>query len=129
HAPLIPSARSRKLQRPFPEKPMRKSYGPLPLELPQGCQDDTSISISRPQAFDKKGKPLDELGYPLNISINRDKVGNAPDPLRYLQAKLTQMRPQLDQFKLAFVEKDQIGVHPAAKAEFSFAAHFELHQL
>ena len=104
------------------------TYGPLTFMMPDGFQDDSTIAISRPLEL-KGSKPADPDGYPINLTINRDKVGQAPNPLRYLEVKLQQLRSALQQFELDFVETTTISEHEAARARFDFVAHFALTQL
>lgn len=106
----------------------RATYGPLSFEMPEGFVDDTTVAIAKPLRM-VDGKPTDPDGYPLNLTITRDKVGSAPDPLRYLQVKLGQLRPALQQYKQGLVEATTVNEHPAARAQFSFVAHFALEQL
>ncbi len=108
---------------------MRITHGDVSFELPEGFRDESTIVISRPVSLNAKGVQLDENAYPLSLSLVHDEVARAPGPLAYLQLKLNQLRQSLGQFEVASCEAAEVGGHAAARAQFSFVAQFELHQL
>lgn len=106
---------------------MRIRYGTLSLEAPEGFRDQSTIQLLRDVRI-VDGKP-DPEDFPVSFTLNRDKVGKAPEPLLYLKSKLAQLKPRLAQYREDFSEKTEVEGHAAAKAQFTFVAEFELVQL
>ncbi len=109
---------------------MRVTHATIDFDMPEGFNDATTVSLEKPVPLDKNGRPLPGAkGYPLSITIGRDVVGKAPAPVPYLQNKINQIRPQLENFKLDFCQEAQVGPYSCAKAHFSFVSYFQLEQL